>query len=314
MPVEQEKPLSILAYTDGTKQSIDAVRSGLRLAVATGGALDIIHATDIPVETEISEDSPHIGEPVPRESWPELPQGLHHLALDVLDWIVEENLCPEPEELEIRHYGTGLRRIRLEESKIPIRLWLAYTSPNEALTTLVKENESDLVIIRGEETSLLKRLLGHNLAEAVAINLPTNILVIRGAVYPNTPFVIASDGSESSQRTFGILRKLLPAIENPIDMIVKENADTQNLQTWLASHNLKGNVMTHESAENEHATTPLNQIIEKIPENCVLVLGASMRNFILRTFTSSLPLALVRSAPFSVLISKELPDKADEEI
>lgn len=313
MKAETENPISILVYTDGTDSSIDAVRSGIRLAAETGGTLDILHTTLAPLETEVEENAPHVGEPLPREKWPELPEGLRHLALDVISWLAAEKLCKVPDEIQIRHHGATLRRVIMEKSKVPIRLWLAYDQPNEALTTLVKENKTDLVIIRGEETSLLKRLLGNNLAEAMALNLPTSILVIRGPVYPDTPFVIASDGSESSKRTFGILRKILPAIKNPVGMLVKKGADTKDLQDWLAAHKLKGHVETLDVREDGE-TSPLNEIMDKLPPNRVLVLGASMRNFILRAFTGSLPLALVRAAPFSVLISKELPDKADQEI
>ena len=103
-------------------------------------------------------------------------------------------------------------------------------------------------IIRGEETSLLKRMLGKNLAESMALNLPTNILIIKGAVYPDTPFVIASDGSESSRRTFGVMRKILPAIQAPIGMMVKAGADTSDLQEWLKAHNKLGAIVELESA------------------------------------------------------------------
>lgn len=314
MKNEPQKPISFLAYSDGTENSVDAVRSGIRMAAATGGTLDILHATQAPLETEVAENAPHVGEPLPREEWSDLPDGLRHLALDVLSWLAAEKICKVPGEIQIRHHGATLRRVILENAKVPVRLWLSYDLPNEALTKLVKEYETDLVIIRGEETSMLKRLLGRNLAEAMALNLPTSILVIRGAVYPDTPFVIASDGSESSKRTFGILRKILPAIKNPIGMLVKKGADTQDIQEWLAAQNMKGFVETLEASGDEGETSPLNEIMEKLPQNRVLVLGASMRNFILRTFTGSLPLALVRAAPFSVLISKELPDKADQEI
>lgn len=313
MKPEAEKPLSILVYSDGTENSIDAVRSGIRLAAATGGTLDILHATDAPLETELEDKGPHVGEPIPRPSWPDLPEGMRHLALDVLSWLAAEKLCKIPDEIQIRHQGATLRRVLLEECSTPIRLWLSYAEPTEALTTIVKEQKIDLAIIRGEETSLLKRVLGRNLAESMALNLPTNILVIRGAVYPDTPFVIASDGSESSKRTFGIMRKITPALKAKVDMIVKEKADTSDVQNWLKAQKLKGEVIELEQTEDGE-TSPLNQIVDKLPQNRVLVLGASMRSFFLRAFTGSLPLALVRAAPFSVLISKELPDKADQEI
>lgn len=309
-----ESPLSILAYTDGTDNSIDAVRSGIRLAAKTGGSIDILHATSLPVETEIEETTPAVGEPIPRKDWIGLPDGLRHLTLDVISWLAAEKVCAIPDDIQIRHQGLTLRRIVLDSGKTPVRLWLSYASPSDALSALVNENKIDLVIVRGEEASLLNRLLGKNLAEAMALNLPTNILVIRGAIYSDTRFVIASDGSESSNRAFGILRKIIPAIKKPIGILAKEGADTQDLETWLEAHKRKGKVEILKDIEGESETSPLNNIVDKLPPDRVLVLGASMRNSILRAFKGSLPLALVRAAPFSVLISKELPDKADQEV
>mgnify|MGYP005838577987 CR=1 FL=1 len=313
MKPEPEKKLSILVYSDGTDSSIDAVRSGIRLAGATGGTLDILHATDVLLEAELEENAPHVVEPIPRASWPELPEGLRHLALDVLSWLAAEKLCKIPDEIQIRHQGASLRRILVDNCEVSIRLWLSYADPTEALTSIVKENKVDLAIIRGEETSLLKRILGRNLAESMALNLSTNILIIRGAIYPDTPFVIASDGSESSKRTFGIMRKITPALKSKVDVLAKKGADTSDLQEWLTAQKLKGDVIELAQVD-EGETSPLNEIVEKLPQNRVLVLGASMRSFFLRAFTGSLPLALVRAAPFSVLISKELPDKADQEL
>ena len=299
--MNEPQPLNIIAYTDGTHKSVDAVRSAMRLARAAKAELDIIHVADAPIDPS---NLPQPGIPVPRAEWGSLHSCLRHLTIDVISWLAAESFTQTPEAVICKHEGPDLYRLNLDTGK-PVRLWLSYDEPNIALEKLVKKYNADLVVIRGEETGILKRILGKSVAEVAALKLPASILVVRSPVYPDTPFVVASDGSESSRRAFGILRKLMPAIRKPIDIILKEGIDGSAIEDWLKESGKNGETLRLD--EIGAGLSPLRQLLFSMQPGHVLVVGASMRSYLLRFLQGSVPLSLVRRAPFSVLVSKEIP-------
>jgi len=306
-PQKPAKPLNIIAYTDGTLKSVDAVRSAMRLAKAAKAELDILHVAQAPINPA---QLPQPSVTVPRAEWGNLHDCLKHLTIDVISWLAAESFCQTPEGVTCKHEGPDLYRLTLDSVK-PVRLWLSYDEPNEALQKLVNKYEADLVVIRGEETSILKRFIGKSVAETAALKLPVSILVVRAPVYPDSPFVIASDGSESSRRAFGIVQKLLPAIRKPIDVLLKEGVDASIIEDWLKENDKKGE--THNLDEVGAGLSPLRQLMFSMQPGQVLVVGASMRSYLLRFLHGSLPLSLVRRAPFSVLVSKEIPGLEEQQ-
>ena len=305
-PKAPPSPLSIIAYSDGTVKSVDAVRSAMRLARAAKAQLDIIHVADAPIDPQ---NLPRPGVPVPRHEWGELHSCLRHLTIDVISWLAAESFTQTPETVTCKHEGPDLYRLNLDTGK-PVRLWLSYDEPNVALDKLVRKYNADLVVIRGEETGILKRIMGKSVAEVATLKLPSSILVVRAPVYPDTPFILASDGSESSQRAFGILRKMMPAIRKPIDVILKADVDASAMEDWLEELGKKGET-TRLSENDSTGMSPLNQLMYAVQPGHVLVVGASMRSYLLKFLQGSVPLSLVRRAPFSVLVSKEIPGLDD---
>ena len=64
---------------------------------------------------------------------------------------------------------------------------------------------------------------------------------------------------------------------------------------------------THDLGEIGAGLSPIKQLMFSMQPGQVLVVGASMRSYVLRVLQGSVPLSLVRRAPFSVLVSKEIP-------
>ncbi len=295
-----------LAYTDGSAETAEAVRSAARLVKAGQGRLDILTVTD---PLPFKEDQMRRTD-LPPEEWADLPAGLNTLVQSTLPLLVEEGLIALPETLTFKEEAGNRFSIRLTDvNDQPLRLWAAYTGSFDAITKLNEDADHDIVVGSARQPGLLGRLLGKDLTSQLALNLPTSLLVVKEPVHPTTPFVLCSDGSESSKRAFGALRRLVPLLKSNIHILVNEGQDPTGLHDWLAKRGRAGNIMTM-PAELED---PAEEIISVIHPGQVLVLGASMRSTLSKKVQGSVPQEVIRRGSFSVLLSKELPDMTEED-
>ncbi|MBI1362782.1 MAG: hypothetical protein GC134_02265 [Proteobacteria bacterium] len=295
-----------LSYTDGSPETAEAVRSAARLVKAGKGKLDVLTVTDpLPFKDEQARRND-----IPVTEWQSLPAGLNKLAQSVLPLLAEEGLITIPETLSFKEETSNRYSIRLTDvNGQPLRLWVDYIGSYDAITRLNEEADHDMVVVSASSSGLLGRLLGKDLTSQLALNLPTSLLVVKEPVHPTTPFVLCSDGSESSRRAFGALRRLVPLLKSNIHILVNEGQDPSTLHAWLEKRKLAGNIMTMPADLED----PAGEIISMVHPGQVLVLGASMRSTLAKKMHGSVPQEVIKRGTFSVLLSKELPEMSEDE-
>jgi nucleotide-binding universal stress UspA family protein len=302
----QRLSCNFLVYTDGSPQSAEAVRSAARLVKAGKGRLDVLTVADpLPYKEEAQNRND-----IPTADWPSLPAGLEKLAMGILPLLVEEGLTPLPQTLSFREEPDNRYSIRLTDvNGQPLRLWVSYTGSYDAITQLTEEADHDMVVVSASSSGLLGRILGKDLTSKLALNLPTSLLVVKEPVHVTTPFVLCSDGSDSSRRAFGALRRLVPLLKSSVHILINEGQDPTPLHAWLDKRHLAGHVMTMPADLED----PAGEIIRIVHPGQVLVLGASLRATLAKKVQGSVPQEIIRRGGFSVLLSKELPDGEDTE-
>lgn len=308
--VEKRQQLNTLVLSDGTAASEEAVRAAIRLTQGNGGKLTILTASEnFKVHPD---DEPPANNFLLQQAWAELPPGLRHVALHIFPWLEEGGVGAVPNAFSYKSFPHQRRRIFWNSDLPDIRIFVAHTDQVEAITSLLDEEHYDLVVVRGKVHSggWFKQLLTNDISTLLAKRLPASLLVVKSALYTNSTFVLCSNSKESSYRTFGIMRLIAAALTRPVDMLVDEGQDPSELKEWLKRYKLEG-IVRYMPANTED---PAKEMIRHVASDQVLVLGDSMRSkqSFTRRLLGSVPQRLVRRAPFSVLISKELADSAFE--
>lgn len=306
----EKRQLNTLVLSDGTPASEEAVRAAIRLTQANEGKLTILAASEsFKVHPE---DEPPANTFLLAQGWPELPPGLRHVALDVFRWLADGSMCEMPSAFSYKSFPGQRRRIFWNNELPDVRIVVTHLDTLDALTRMLDEDHFDLVVVRGKvhSGSVIKQIFNRDISTVMASDLPASLLVVKGPIHPDSTFVLCSNSKESSYRTFGIMRLIANGLKRPVDMLVNAGQDPIELKAWLKRYKLEGLVRVM-PADSED---PAKEIMRHIPADQVLVLGDSMqsKSWLTRRLRGGVPVRLVRRAPFSVLISKELADSAFE--
>jgi nucleotide-binding universal stress UspA family protein len=185
----------------------------------------------------------------------------------------------------------------------------------DALNYEVDEHQQDLVVVAAPRRSRLGRFIAGDKARLMVLDLHSSVLLLRGGNM-DSRFLVCADGSPSARRLFPLLKKLLPAIGGPVDIIwVRKPESTEEeikagdecahkARLWLDSCGKKGNLLLPEGDR------PADIILEEAGIDSVVVMGASLRHDVHHRVRGSLPLQLLARTESSLLLAK-LPPEVD---
>ncbi len=305
--------IKLLVYTDGKPAAMSALHFAAVLTKRLSAELAVI---TVRRGTDTTEELPPIGVEFSLEKRDSLPMGLQILA-GAIDVLTTEGLLQRQPNVTIRDVPNGHLFVCKTITGERILFYECFGHFIETINHEIDRNGYNLLIISPPRRKGLGRLVTGDTTRKLALDLHTSVLTVRGGG-PDSRFMICADGSPSARRQFPLLKNLLPAIREPVDLVwVKKPDDEkdalkaaaeclQHARNWLENCDRNGTVHRLEG------DNPANLIVETAGGNAVIVMGASLRHDVYRRMLGSLPMQVLAQTDASVLLVK-LPPEADSD-
>lgn len=305
---------NVLVYSDGRPEAEKALRLAADLARRTGAELAVI---TVRRGTPAGEAPAPVGEDLPPEAWPDLPEGLRRL-LAAQEVLVGAGLLDAPAGIRIRPIPHGCLFVGSGPDGRRVPFYECFGHFLETLNLAVEERRYDLLVVAPPRGGSLGRWLRGDAARRLALNLHTSLLVVRGGGLDGR-WVICADDSPSARRIFPLLRPLLPAMPHALEMVcVQRGAEAQEAgplegrclrkaREWLESCGKEVRSHDLEGAE------PLGPIVAHAGREALVVMGESLRHDVYRRVVGSLPIQFLGASEASLLLVK-LPPEAEGEL
>lgn len=305
--------LKLLVYTDGESAAAGALHFAAELKKRLSAEMAVI---TVRTGTLATEEPPPVGVDFPLENRKTLPHGLQ-ILVQAADDLAAEGLFEPQTHITIRDVPSGHLFVCKTVSGERIPFYECFGHFIEALNREVDAQGYNLLIISPPRRSSLRRLITGDTTRKLALDLHSSILIVRGGG-PDSRFMICADGSPSARRQFPLLRNILPAIREPVDLIwvKKPNSDEeasqaaaeclQHARNWLENCDKTGYMHQLEGED------PAGLIVEAAGCQSVIVMGASLRHDVYRRMLGSLPMQVLAQTDSSVLLVK-LPPEADSD-
>ena len=305
--------LKLLVCIDGKPADEKALHFAAQLAKRLEAEIAVITVRS---GTHAAEEPPPVGVDFPLVDREQLPRGLQFLVR-AMDMLVDRGVVAASPSIKIRDIPKGHMFVCNAADGARIPFYESFGHFIEALNREIDEHRYDLLLAAPPQRSRLGRWMTGNTTRRLALDLHTSLLMVRDGG-PESRFLICADGSPSSRRQFPMLKRLLPAIVPPVDLICvrrpKDGEETvkkaqeclEHAREWLAGCNKEGRLLAMESDRRAE------QIIGAAGRDTVIMMGASLRHDVYRLMLGSLPMQILERSPASVLVVK-LPPEADEE-
>jgi nucleotide-binding universal stress UspA family protein len=304
--------MNLLVCTDGRAASAKALNFAAQLKTRLGAELGVITVRS---GTPATETPPPLGTPFALDQRQLLPPGLQVL-IDAMSQLTEAGLLQPQTTVTIRDTPSGY----MFACRTPEGGWIPFFEGFghfiEVLNAEIDRNKYNLVLVAPPRRGAITRLVAGDTTRKLVLDLHASVLIVRGG-NADSRFLICADGSPSARRQFPMLRHLLPAIVQPVDLIWVNQpgvgdpalrdaeACLEHASSWLAACGKGGHL--HRMAGENRAQL----ITETAGSASVLVMGASLRHDVYRRMVGSLPMQVLSRTPASVLVVK-LPPEADE--
>lgn len=303
--------IKLLAYTDGKPASDDALRFAAGLAKSLKAELGVV---TVRPGTDATEEPPPLGEDFPLAMRDRLPKGLRILAR-ATDLLTEAGLLTPCRTVAIQdvHHGHFFVCETLSGGRVPFCERFGHFT--EGLNEEVAQNGYNLLVVAPPRRRGLSRLVMGDTTRKLALDFHGSVLFVREGG-PGDRYLVCVDGSPAARRQFPLLRWLLPAIPDPLEMIwvrspaldesPRQAADAciRQAADWLTQC---GKQVT---LRREDAEDPASVILEAAGKNAVIVAGASLRHDVYRRVMGSLPMRLLARTDATFMLVK-LPPEAD---
>ena len=301
--------MKLLVYTDGGPTAHKALAFAAHWTRQLQAELAVITVRS---ETHAMEAPPPLGREVPASDWGGLPEGLQILTRAARQ-LADEGVLDLPAGITVRetpssHFfacpGMDDRKIIFSECFGPFI---------EALNQEIDRHRYDLLIIAPPPRSRMRRLFLGDTTRKLALELHTSVLVVRGG-RPESRLVICADGSASAKRSFPLLQHLLPAIQQPVEILWVRSPQVSEADAAQAEHCLSQATQWLQSCGKESRTTqlenphPADAITAAAGENALVIVGASLRHDVVRRTMGTLPIRLLGRTRASVLLAKAPPE------
>lgn len=301
--------MKILVYTDGGPTADKALAFAATWTRQLQAELAVITVRS---ETHAMETPPPLGRGVPVAEWSHLPEGLkvlsgaaHHLAAG--------EVMPLPPDIVIRETPHSHYFVCPASPNRSITFHECFGHFIETLNREIDHHRFDLLIIAPPQRGRLRRLVLGDTTRKLALELHTSVLVVRDG-QPDSRLVICADGSSSGKRAFPLLQKLLPAIQQPVELLWVRTPNATRDDLSQAKHCLAQARQWLTTCGRESQTTqlkalhPADAISASAGTNALVVMGASLRHDVYRRTRGSLPIRLLDRTRASVLLAKTPPE------
>ena len=302
--------MKILIYLDDNTANERVLRIGTALSVNLNA--DITFLT-VRSGTPATEEPPPVGVDLSRERWDELQPGIQVLTKAMNELIEAGFLLSQ--SITIRAVRNGYLFLAETPTGNRVPFYERYGHLIEVLNYEVDEHHHDMVVIAAPRRSGLGRFLPGDRARRLVLDLHGSVFLVRGGDL-NSRFLVCADGSPSARRLFPLLKKLLPAVQEPLDLIwVRQSGLTEEeisqgkeylarARAWLDRCGKKGDLLLKEGER------PQDVIVEEAEIDSVVVMGASLKHDVHHRVRGSLPLQVLSKTESSLLLAK-LPPELD---
>jgi nucleotide-binding universal stress UspA family protein len=303
--------MKLLVYSDGGASSERALHFAAQLVERIEAELTVITSRS---GTHAIEPQPPFGQPVDLSDSRQLPPGLQILshALSVLE---AEGLIDGPSSRNVRisELPNGHFFVCQSRSGKRIPFYVCFGHLVEALNHEIDLHQYDLVIIAPPRRGKIHKMILGDTMRKLVLDLHTSILIVRGGGALSR-FLVCADGSTASKRQSSLLRRMLPAIGPPVELVwVRTPGCTEaeaemaeqcfrRAQEWMAAGGKQFKLLRLQGAE------PAGVIASAAGEDAVIFLGASLRHDVYRRLVGSLPMQILAASAASVLVVKGLPE------
>jgi nucleotide-binding universal stress UspA family protein len=305
--------IKLLVYTDGKEAATPALHFAAELKKRLSAELAVI---TVRRGTHATEEPTPIGEEVSLSNRDALPMGIQILT-GAVDVLTAEGLMDPQTEITIRDVPHGHLFVCKAATGERIPFYECFGHFIETINHEIDQKGYNLLVISSPRRKGLGRLVHGDTTRKLALDLHTSVLVVRDGG-PDNRFLVCADGSPSARRQFPLLKNLLRAIKEPVDLVwVKKPDDDENtllaatecLQhatIWLENCDKNGIVHRLEGDD------PAKLIVETADSETVIVMGASLRHDVYRRMLGSLPMQVLTQTNASLLLVK-LPPEADSD-
>ena len=303
-----EAEVKILIYLDDKTANEKVIRIGTALSLNLAAELTFLTVRST---TPATEEPPPVGVDLPRERWNKLQPGIQILTQAMNALIGAGFLLPQ--NITIRAVRNGYLFLAETPSGSRVPFYERYGHLTEVLNHEVDEHLHDMVVIAAPRRSGLGRFVPGDRARRLVLDLHGSVLLVRGGDL-NSRFLVCADASPSASRLFPLLKLLLPATQESVDLIwVRQSglADEEIRQgkeylegarAWLDRCEKKGNLLLREGDR------PQDVIVEEAGVDSVILMGASLKHDVHHRVRGSLPLQILSKTESSLLLAKLPPE------
>jgi nucleotide-binding universal stress UspA family protein len=306
--------LKILAVIDAKPASAAALQTAAQLSRRLGAELGVITVRS---GTHATESPPPVGLDIPAGERQNLPEGIQ-LLLRAADILVEAGFLSAFAQIKLRDLPHGYVFFAQKTDGERVLFSERFGSLVDELNSEIAENQFELVIIAVPRRGPLGRFAPMNLPRKLALDLHCSFLVVRGGM-PDNRYVVCADGSPSSRRIFPFLKKLLPAVRGPIDLICVQKPDptAQEVEqaehclvlamAWLTRCGKAVKVLQPRGAKR------YKLVLEAAGSDAIIVMGESHMHDVRRRTLGTLPMKVLPRTDSSFLMVKQ-PTEPDPEM
>jgi len=261
--------------------------------------------------TPATEEPPPVGVDLARGRWDELQPGIQVLTKAMNELIETGFLLSQ--SITIRAVRNGYLFLAETPTGNRVPFYERYGHLIEVLNYEMDEHHHDMVVIAAPRRSGLGRFLPGDRARRLVLDLHGSVFLMRGGDL-NNRFLVCADGSPSARRLFPLLKKLLPAVQEPLDLIwVRQPGLTEEeisqgkeyldrARAWLDRCGKKGDLILKEGDRFQDV------IVEEGGVDSVVVMGASLKHDVHHRVRGSLPLQVLSKTESSLLLAKLPPE------
>lgn len=303
--------MKILVYSNGSPASVKALEFAARLSRRLDSDIAVI---TVRPGTHATEPQPPFGRDVDLADRAHLPPGLQILA-HAWEVLCEEGILERQDGAAVRisELSNGHLFVCQARSGKRIPFYVCFGSMIDTLNHEIDKLRYDLLVIAPPRYGRLRNIVLGDTTRKLVLDLHASILFVRGGD-ADSRFVVCADGSAASRRQSGLLRRFLPAIGPPVELVWVRTPDADAVVVDLAEHCLERARQWMAESGNQfkilrlEGAQPAEVICSAAGENAVILIGASLRHDIYRRLKGSLAIEILARTAASVLVVKGLPE------
>ncbi|MEJ2660387.1 MAG: universal stress protein [Desulfobacteraceae bacterium] len=307
--------MKLLVYSNGSPASVKALQFAARLALRLDGEMAVI---TVRPGTHATEPPPPFGRDVNLADRAYLPSGLQILA-HAWDVLCAEGLLERQEGAAVRISELSNGHLFVCQGKEGKRIpfYVCFGSMIDTLNQEIDKLRYDLLVIAPPRYGRLRNIVLGDTTRKLVLDLHASVLFVRGGD-ADSRFIVCADGSAACRRQSGMLRRFLPAIGPPVELVWVRTPESDAVavemaehcldraRQWMAEGGKQFKIRRLESAQ------PAEAICSAAGEKAVIFIGASLRHDVYRRLKGSLAIQILARTAASVLVVKGLPEDDSE--